>query len=82
MYAVLETGGKQYRVAAGDTLEIELLPATAGQVHTFDRVLLINTEGNVTGCNPVIAGATNKSDDADPIRGATVVALNTRRRKG
>jgi large subunit ribosomal protein L21 len=61
MYAVLETGGKQYRVAAGDTLEIELLPATAGQVHTFDRVLLINKEGNVTVGNPVIAGATVKA---------------------
>ena len=42
MFAVINTGGKQYRVAAGDTLEIELLPVTAGQVHTFDRVLLIN----------------------------------------
>ena len=39
MYAVLETGGKQYRVSAGDTLEIERVAAEAGQPFTFDRVL-------------------------------------------
>ncbi|MDH4373471.1 MAG: 50S ribosomal protein L21 [Verrucomicrobiota bacterium] len=82
MYAVLETGGKQYRVAAGDTIEIELLPATAGQVHTFDRVLLINKEGNVTVGNPVIAGATIKADVVEHIRGDKVVAFKMRRRKG
>ena len=47
MYAVLETGGKQYRVAAGDTLEIERLSADAGQTFTFDRVLLVNKDGQV-----------------------------------
>ena len=82
MYAVLETGGKQYRVAAGDTIEIELLPATAGQVHTFDRDLLINKEGNVTVGNPVIAGATIKADVVEHIRGDKVVAFKMRRRKG
>ena len=82
MYAVLETGGKQYRVAAGDTLEIELLPVTPGQVHTFDRVLLMNKEGNVTVGNPVIAGATIKADIVSHIRGDKVVAFKMRRRKG
>jgi large subunit ribosomal protein L21 len=82
MYAVLETGCKQYRVAAGDTLEIELLPVTAGQVHPFDRVLLINQEGNVTVGNPVIAGATIKADIVSHIRGDKVVAFKMRRRKG
>ena len=43
MYAVLETGSKQYRVAAGDTLEIERLAVEAGKPFTFDRVLLVNT---------------------------------------
>jgi len=82
MYAVLETGGKQYRVAAGDTLEIELLSATAGQVHTFERILLINKEGNITVGNPVIAGATVKADVVEHIRGDKVVAFKMRRRKG
>lgn len=82
MYAVLETGGKQYRVASGDTLEIELLPATVGQTHTFDRVLLINREGAVTVGTPVIAGATVKADVVEHIRGDKVVSFKMRRRKG
>ena len=48
MYAVLETGSKQYRVSAGDTLEIERLPVEAGQSFTFDRVLLVNADGKGT----------------------------------
>ena len=47
MYAVLETGSKQYRVAAGDTLEIERLETEAGKPFTFDRVLLVNNDGKV-----------------------------------
>ncbi|MBL6763654.1 MAG: 50S ribosomal protein L21, partial [Verrucomicrobiae bacterium] len=43
MYAVVETGGKQYRVEAGDKLEIEKLPVEAGQAYTFDRVLMVNS---------------------------------------
>ena len=48
MYAVLETGSKQYRVAKGDTLEIERLEVEAGKPVTFDRVLLVNNEGKLT----------------------------------
>ena len=47
MYAVLETGSKQYRVAAGDTLQIERLAVEAGKPVTFDRVLLLNHDGKV-----------------------------------
>ena len=57
MYAVLETGGKQYRVVAGDTLEIERLPVEAGQSFTFDRVLMVGNEGKFTFGGPTIAGA-------------------------
>ena len=48
MYAVLDTGSKQYRVTAGDTLEIERLAVDAGQTFTFDRVLLVNKDGQVS----------------------------------
>ena len=48
MYAVLETGSKQYRVSAGDTLKIERLAVAAGKPFTFDRVLLVNADGKVT----------------------------------
>jgi len=54
MYAVLETGSKQYRVVAGDTLEIERLPIEAGKTVTFDRVLMINADGKVTVGAPTV----------------------------
>ena len=57
MYAVLETGSKQYRVAAGDTLEIERLETEAGKPFTFDRVLLVNNDGKLSVGTPTVDGA-------------------------
>jgi len=58
MHAVIETGGKQYRVSAGDTLYIEKLPSEAGDEVTFDRVLAI-IDGETTNFGaPLIKGAT------------------------
>ena len=62
MYAVLETGGKQYRVIAGDTLEIERLEVEAGQSVTFDRVLMVNADGKLSVGNPTVASATVVAD--------------------
>lgn len=57
MYAIIETGGKQYKVAEGDVLYIEKLIAGEGEVVTFDRVLAVsNNDGLVTGA-PLISGA-------------------------
>jgi hypothetical protein len=56
MYAVLETGSKQYRVAAGDTVEIERLDIEAGKPVTFDRILMVNNDGKVTVGAPTVAG--------------------------
>lgn len=82
MYAVLETGGKQYRVATGDTLEIERVPAEPGQTFTFDRVLLVNKDGAVSVGAPVVSGATVTADVVEHIRGEKKVAFKFRRRKG
>ena len=82
MYAVLETGSKQYRVAAGDTLEIERLETEAGQSVTFDRVLLVNNEGKVTVGMPIVAGAGVVADVVEHKRGKKVVAFKMKRRKG
>ncbi len=57
-YAVVETGGKQYRVAVGQSLEVEKLDGSVGDVITLDRVLLIAGEGNTSIGTPVVAGAT------------------------
>jgi len=82
MYAVLETGSKQYRVSAGDTLKIERLPIEAGKPVTFDRVLLVNAEGKVTVGSPTVAGATVEADVVEHIRGDKVVTFKMKRRKG
>ena len=82
MYAVLETGGKQYRVAAGDTLEIERLPVEAGQSFTFERVLLVNNDGKVTVGQPVVAGAKVVADVVTHTRGDKKIAFKMKRRKG
>lgn len=57
MYAVIETGGKQYRVQEGDTLFIEKLEAEAGQAITFDKVLAILDGDKATFGAPVVEGA-------------------------
>jgi large subunit ribosomal protein L21 len=82
MYAVLETGSKQYRVAAGDTLQIERLEVEAGKAVTFDRVLLVNNDGKVSVGTPTVAGATVSADVVDHIRGEKKLTFKMRRRKG
>jgi large subunit ribosomal protein L21 len=82
MYAVLETGSKQYRVSAGDTLEIERLAIEAGKPVTFDRVLMVNNDGKVTFGSPTIASATIDADVVQHIRGEKKIAFKMKRRKG
>ncbi|MEN9572241.1 MAG: ribosomal protein [Verrucomicrobiota bacterium] len=82
MYAVLETGGKQYRVSAGDTLEIERLTVEAGQPVTFDRVLLVNGDGKLSVGSPTVASATVVADVLAHKRGDKVIAFKMKRRKG
>jgi large subunit ribosomal protein L21 len=82
MYAVLETGSKQYRVSAGDTLEVDRLAVEAGKPFTFDRVLLVNNDGKVTVGSPTVASATIVADIVEHIRGEKKVAYKMKRRKG
>jgi large subunit ribosomal protein L21 len=82
MYAVLETGSKQYRVAAGDTLEIERLPIEAGEPVTFERVLMVSNEGKVSIGAPTVANATVVGDVLEHIRGEKKVTFKMKRRKG
>jgi len=57
MYAIIETGGKQVRVAEGDIIRTDLVDATPGSDVTFDRVVLASTGSDVKVGAPVIAGA-------------------------
>ncbi len=57
MFAVIETGGKQYRVAQGDVLKVEKLDANVGDSVTIEKVLLVEKDGSVQVGTPVVAGA-------------------------
>ena len=82
MYAVIETGGKQYRVAPGDSLEVERLSAEAGKTVTFDRVLLVSNDGKTSIGAPVVAKATVVADVVEHLRGEKKIAFKMKRRKG
>jgi large subunit ribosomal protein L21 len=82
MYAVFETGSKQYRVSAGDKLEVERLEADAGKPFTFDRVLLVSNNDQVSVGAPTVPNATIVADVVEHIRGPKVVAFKMKRRKG
>lgn len=82
MYAVIETGSKQYKVSAGDTLEVELLSAEVGKPFTFERVLLVGNDGKFTVGSPTIANATVLADVVSSIRGEKKTTFKLKRRKG
>ncbi len=81
-YAILETGSKQYRVAAGDSLEVERLAVEAGQPFTFERVLMVNNDGKVSLGSPTVANASVVADVVKHTRGEKVVTFKMKRRKG
>jgi large subunit ribosomal protein L21 len=81
-YGIIETGSKQYRVTAGDKVEIERLEIEAGKPVTFDRVLLVNNDGKVTVGAPTVTGATVTADVVEHIRGEKKLTFKKKRRKG
>ncbi|MCX7644220.1 MAG: 50S ribosomal protein L21 [Rhodobacteraceae bacterium] len=80
MFAVMKTGGKQYRVQAGDVLRVEKLAAEAGETVQFNEVLMIGGETPVVGA-PLVAGAAVQAEVIDQIRGEKVIHFVKRRRK-
>lgn len=81
MYAVIESGGKQYRVAPGDVIRVEKLDVPAGDSIDLDRILLIaNDEGTQVG-NPVLSGVSVTAKVRTHGRGEKVLIFKLRRRK-
>ncbi len=80
MFAVIKTGGKQYRVTAEDVLRVEKIPGEPGQVVEFGEVLVVGGDATVLG-TPTVAGATVAGEVLDQARGAKVIAFKKRRRK-
>jgi large subunit ribosomal protein L21 len=82
MYAVVKTGGKQYKVAPGEKLKIERIPADVGAEVTLDQVLMIVDEGDsVRLGQPIVAGAAVKATVVSQGRGEKVKIFKMRRRK-
>lgn len=81
MYAVIKTGGKQYRVREGQVLRIESLNAEAGDVVTFDQVLMVGEGADVKVGAPVIEGAKVEATVEANGRGKKVTIIKFRRRK-
>ncbi|MBB3934093.1 50S ribosomal protein L21 [Aureimonas phyllosphaerae] len=77
MFAVIKTGGKQYRVAANDQFEIERLPGEAGDSVSFTEVLMV---GSTIGA-PFVAGATVVGEIVEQTRGPKVISFKKRRRQ-
>ncbi len=81
MYAVIKTGGKQYRVASNDTLVIEKIAGDAGSTVEFTEVLMVGGEGAPKVGTPMIAGAKVTAEVVEQGRGDKVIAFKKRRRK-
>ena len=88
MYAIFQTGGKQYRVSEGDVITVEKIAANEGDVVTFDQVLTVVNDADVKVGTPVVEGAkfTAKVDKQDKARKILVFKYkaksNYRRRQG
>ena len=81
-YAIIRTGGRQFRVAEGDTLDVDLLNVEPGKTATFDDVLLFADGKDVTYGNPLVSGAKVTVEVLEQRKDKKVIAFKYRRRKG
>lgn len=81
MFAVIKTGGKQYKVAAGDVIKVEKLEGQAGDLIAFKEVLMVGSADAVTVGAPHVAGATVAGELVEQTRGPKVISFKKRRRQ-
>ncbi|MCI5103761.1 50S ribosomal protein L21 [Algiphilus sp.] len=81
MYAIIQTGGKQYRVKKGDALRVETLPAAVGETIEFDRVLMVGEGEEAKVGSPLVDGAKVSAEVLEHGRARKVHILKFRRRK-
>lgn len=81
MFAVIKTGGKQYRVAANDVLKVNLLVANAGDMVSFSEVLMVGEGATASIGAPTVAGATVTAEVVEQGRAKKVIAFKKRRRQ-
>ena len=80
-FAIIETGGKQYRVSASKILEVEKLDAVVGKIIKFKNVLLLNDDKNTEVGSPTIEGAVVEAKLLENVKDRTVLIFHKRRRK-
>ena len=81
MYAIIATGGKQYKVAEGDIIKLEKLGVEAGEKVTFDQVLLVSGDDVKVGA-PTVDGASVEADVIDNVKGKKVIVYKYKRKTG
>ncbi len=82
MFAVIKTGGKQYRVAPGQIVQVEKIEAEKGAVISFDEVLMVGKEEGIDVGRPALTSATVTGEVLGQIRGPKVIVFKKKRRKG
>jgi len=81
MFAIIETGGKQYKVKSGDIIKVEKLELGIGEFHLLDKVLLLSQEGKVTLGQPFVENAKIKTEIVAQARAKKIKIIKFRRRK-
>lgn len=81
MYAIIATGGKQYKVAEGDVINVEKLGVEEGKTVTFDQVLVVNNNGLSIG-NPTVAGASVEATVVENGKEKKVIVYRYKRKSG
>ena len=81
MYAIIATGGKQYKVSEGDIIRVEKLESKAGETVTFDQVLAVNKDGLVVG-NPTVENATVSASVVNEGKGKKIIVYKYKRKTG
>jgi large subunit ribosomal protein L21 len=81
MYAVMKTGGKEYKVSAGDLIRVEKLKGNVGDEVAFQEVLMVSQEGEVQIGTPVLANAVVKGEIIQEMKGKKVIIFKMKRRK-
>lgn len=81
MYAIIATGGKQYRVEEGDIINVEKLGVEEGSSYTFDQVLAVNN-GEMKVGNPTVSGASVKAEVLGDVKGKKVIVYKYKRKSG
>jgi large subunit ribosomal protein L21 len=80
MYAVIETGGKQYKVEPGTTFEVERLPGEVGATVELDRVLLLSGDDGVQVGTPLVAGARVVAEVVEQGKGEKIIVFRYKRK--